>query len=138
MGNRGRASLCCLLAVALASQAGAEEAFLTLTDGSVAIEVSAVDVAEIDISELGGFTDVFVTLMPRAGVLLAQAPFAEGTRLAVGFCGIAMATPPVRPPLTGHVYIAETSLARAEALRAVWQGRARCDTLGPEVFEHGQ
>jgi len=39
---------------------------------------------------------------------------------------------------SGTVYLAGTTMIRAEAMRALWHGRARCDTLGPEVFENGQ
>ncbi len=38
----------------------------------------------------------------------------------------------------GAVYFAGTTAVRAGALRALWHGRSGCDTLGPEVFEHGK
>ena len=139
-GFENRLCLACsaLFLALFGSSAVAQAPLFTLSDGESVVAVSAIDVAEIDISELGGLTDVFVTLMPGAADRLVGAPFAPGQPLGVEFCGLALSTPPLRPPLTGHVYIAETSLIRAEALRAVWQGRARCDTLRPEVFEHGQ
>jgi hypothetical protein len=39
---------------------------------------------------------------------------------------------------TGTIYLAGTTMVRAEAMRALWHGRATCDTLDPEVFVHGQ
>jgi hypothetical protein len=110
---------------------------LTLRGAGVEIALSAVDVAEIDISEAGGVADVFLTLMPRAGAAMGAVRVVPGSRLDAEFCGITLRTAELRPPLSGHLYIAETTVLRAEALRAVWQGRARCDTLGAEVFEHG-
>lgn len=110
---------------------------LVVGDGVREERFGVVDLREMDISEAGGYADIFVTLMPAAGARLAAAGFATGARLQVTFCGLALATPPLRDRRSGHLYIANTSVLRAEALRAVWQGRARCDTLAPEVFQDG-
>jgi hypothetical protein len=39
---------------------------------------------------------------------------------------------------SGTIYLAGTTMVRAEAMRALWHGRASCDTLDPEVFGHGE
>jgi hypothetical protein len=121
-----------------AGAASADTPLLTLHHGDQTLPISAADVAEIDLSELGGRTDVFITLMPGAGNILSALSVPAGERLEVAFCGITLQTPPIRPPLTGHVYIEETTFLRGDALRAVWHGRTSCDRLAPEVFNNGQ
>jgi len=116
----------------------ADTALFTLRYEDQVLPISAADVAEIDLSELGGRTDVFITLMPGAGDILSALSVPAGDRLEVEFCGITLRTPPVRLPLTGHVYIEETTFLRGDALRAVWHGRASCDRLAPEVLTNGQ
>lgn len=135
----GRAALIALtLALAAPGAVRADTALFTLQHGDQSLGINAADVAEIDLSELGGRTDVFITLMPGAANILSALSVPEGDRLTVTFCGIPLRTPPVRLPLTGHVYIEETTFLRGDALRAVWHGRASCDRLAPEVFIHGQ
>jgi len=132
----------CIAALCLVSlhtgPSWADAALFTLRYEDQALPIPTADVAEIDLSELGGRTDVFITLMPGAGDILSALSVPAGGRLEVEFCGITLRTPPVRPPLTGHVYIEETTFLRGDALRAVWHGRASCDRLVPEVLTNGQ
>jgi len=139
MPTRSRAPLgfIALLTVTV-SAALADDALLTLHHGDQSLPIAAADVAEIDLSELGGRTDIFITLMPGAGNILSAFSVPAGERIEVAFCGMTLRTPPVRLPLTGHLYIEETTFLRGDALRAVWHGRASCDRLAPEVFTDGQ
>lgn len=98
------------------------------------------DVAGIEISESGGITDVFLRLEPEAtGVLADLTAAGIGASLVARACGAVMLEAVVQAPIdSGTFYIHGTNALRAEAMRALWHGRARCDTLESEVFEHGK
>jgi len=98
------------------------------------------DVAALEFSESGGITDIFVRLTPNARRVLADmTELAIGTPMQVKACGTVLLEVVVQAPITsGTIYIADTTMVRAEAMRALWHGRDRCDTLAPEVFDHGQ
>ncbi|MDG4646898.1 hypothetical protein P6F26_00445 [Roseibacterium sp. SDUM158017] len=115
------------------------EPLLTLVAGAATLEVPRAAVTSIDISESGGITDIFVRLGPSASEGLAGlTEGSAGARMQVMVCGAVMLDAPARDRIgSGTIYIPGTNAVRAEALRAVWQGRASCDTLAPEVFEHG-
>jgi hypothetical protein len=105
-----------------------------------AVTIMPRDVAGIEISESGGITDIFLRLEPEATGVLAQLTASGiGAPLVVRACGAVMLEAVVQAPVdSGTFYIHGTTAARAEAIRALWHGRLRCDTVGPEVFEHGQ
>ena len=105
-----------------------------------AVAIMPRDVAGIEISESGGITDIFLRLEPEAtGVLAAITTAGLGAPLVVRACGTVMLEAVVQAPIdSGTFYIHGTNAARAKAMRALWHGRARCDRLGPEVFEHGK
>lgn len=116
------------------------DAVLTLVAGPEVLDIPPSAIAEMEISESGGITDVFLRLMPRASVALgdmARASAGETVRLTV--CG-ATVIADVAPDRIGAdtIYLAGTTMVRAEAMRALWHGRASCDTLAPEVFGHGK
>lgn len=98
------------------------------------------DVAAIEISESGGITDVFVRLAPPATDTMTRLMEASvGQPMTASVCGVLMLETVVEAPLdSGTLYIHGTNALRAEGMRALWHGRARCDTLEAEVFEHGQ
>ena len=97
------------------------------------------DIARIDISESGGITDLFLWLEGGAAKALALATeAAPGAPMVARVCGTVMLDAVVDSAnATGTIYLPNTNAARAEALRALWHGRARCDTVGPEVFSNG-
>lgn len=97
------------------------------------------DIAAVELSESGGITDVFIRLMPEAGQTLeAMTVLAVGTRLIVRMCGMPMHDAiVVDANATGALYLPGTTAAQGEALRALWQGRERCDTIASEVFADG-
>ncbi|SRR6056297_91376 len=136
--RRDRAAACvalCLLAAPVSA-----EAVLSLGVGARTLDIPPSAIAEMDISESGGITDVFLRLMPGASDALAHlTEEAIGRTMTLSVCGAPLIAPVVRERIgSGTVYIAGTTMIRAEAMRALWHGRARCDTLGPEVFENGQ
>lgn len=135
MGPRGGAIL--PLALVAGTQAGAA-ALLTLDAGGAAFELDRATVAALEISESGGITDVFLRLLPQAsGGLDGFAAGVEG-ELHLGICGARVRGAAVHLEAgSGTIYLANTTAILAEALRALWHGRASCDTLGPEVFGHG-
>lgn len=98
------------------------------------------DVAALEFSESGGITDIFVRLTPNATQVLADmTELAIGTPMQVKVCGTVLLEAALQAPITsGTIYIANTTMVRAEAMRALWHGRERCDTLAAEVLEHGQ
>jgi hypothetical protein len=102
--------------------------------------VTPADVFEIEISESGGITDVFVRLAPSAGSDLAEwTTLATGFPMSVRLCGTLVIDAVIDTPnTTGTFYIPNLNALQAEALRAVWQGRETCSTLPPEVFPIGQ
>ena len=97
------------------------------------------DIAAIELSESGGITDVFVRLEPEAAATLAaMTELATGMPMTVRICGHTLSEGVVEVAnTTGTLYLPDTNAVRGEAIRALWQGRARCDTLGPEVFPDG-
>ena len=97
------------------------------------------DIDAVDLSESGGITDIFIRLSPEAATTLeAMTALAVGTPMIVKICGHVLRDAVVSEAnATGALYLPNTTAARGEALRALWQGRARCDTLVPEVFENG-
>jgi hypothetical protein len=94
------------------------------------------DIATVDLSESGGITDIFIRLAPEAAeTLSAMTARAVGTAMTVWICGhVLRESVLTEANVTGTLYLPNTTAGRAEALRALWQGRARCDTLAPEVF----
>ena len=94
------------------------------------------DVFEIEISESGGITDIFLRLRGNAVAGLEQATgMAVGDPLTVLACGSVVLAARIEVPVTtGTLYIPDITAQQAEALRAVWQGRATCTDFPPEVF----
>ena len=97
------------------------------------------DIARIDISESGGITDLFIWLEGGAAKTLSLATgAAQGAPMIARVCGEVIGQGGVQSTTaTGTIYLPNTTAQRAEALRALWHGRARCDTVGPEVFSNG-
>jgi len=116
------------------------EAVVSLGVEGATFDIPPAAIAEIEISESGGITDVFLRLMPRAAAELARLTGeAAAQTMTLRVCGATLMKAVVRDRIgSGTVYLAGTTMIRAEAMRALWHGRARCDTLGPEVFENGQ
>lgn len=98
------------------------------------------DIRAVELSESGGITDIFLRLTPEAAALLAETTAqAVGAPMIVRLCGeVLLETSIEMANATGTLYLPDTNAARGEALRALWQGRVRCDRLGPEVFPDGQ
>jgi hypothetical protein len=98
------------------------------------------DIAAMEISESGGITDIFIRLAPAATeTMRRRTERGTGTPMIVRVCGTVMLRTTLHAPVdSGTVYLPGTTAVRAEAMRALWHGRARCDTLDAEVFEHGQ
>ena len=135
MGARRLAAMFALLTAPAAA-----EPLLTLATEGGTLDIARSGVAEIEISESGGITDVFLRLMPGAVEALADLTGRSiGATMELSVCGAALMAPVGRERIdSGTIYLAGTNAVRAEAIRALWHGRATCDTLGPEVFEHGQ
>ncbi|WP_146199942.1 hypothetical protein [Roseicyclus mahoneyensis] len=97
------------------------------------------DIESIDLSESGGITDIFIRLAPEAAATLAaMTELASGSRMVVRICGhVLRDTDVTEANPTGTLYLPNTTAARGEAVRALWQGRTRCDRLAPEVFADG-
>jgi hypothetical protein len=112
---------------------------LTYAIGSMAADVQPWDIAAVELSESGGITDVFLRLHPDASATLERMTAGGiGTMLEVQVCGhLFLEAPVTEANATGTLYLPDTNALRGEAVRALWQGRARCDTLGPEVFPDG-
>ncbi len=102
--------------------------------------VTPADVFEIEVSDSGDITDVFIRLAPTATAELAdRTSLAAGTPMSVRLCGTLLQDAMIEAPVTsGTFYVPNLNALQAEALRAVWQGRASCSTLPPEVFPIGQ
>ena len=102
--------------------------------------VTPADVFEIEISESGGITDIFIRLSPAATAEFAEwTTLATGVPMTVSICGAPVLEAVIQAPITsGTLYIPNLIDVQAEALRDVWQGRATCSTLSPEVFPIGQ
>ncbi|MDG3041386.1 hypothetical protein [Roseicyclus marinus] len=98
------------------------------------------DILAVELSESGGITDIFLRLTPEAAsTLAALTGQAMGGPFIISLCGhVLLETRVEAVNDTGTLYLPDTNAARGEALRALWQGRARCDRLGPEVFPDGQ
>lgn len=122
------------------AQVDAAPPLLTLSVGQAERDVPRSGVAAIEASESGGITDVFLRLMPGSADALADLTGdTVGQSLALRVCDTVLMAATVRERIdTGTIYLAGTTMVRAEAIRALWHGRASCDTLAPEVFEHGQ
>lgn len=116
------------------------DAVFTLGFGAREVQVPPSGIAAMEISESGGITDVFLRLMPGAAQDLADLTGdAAGQVMALRVCGVTLMQAEAGDRIgTGTVYLAGTTMVRAEAMRALWHGRATCDTLGAEVFGHGQ
>lgn len=97
------------------------------------------DISVLEISESGGITDIFVRLGGDASKTLSMmTEDAVGLPMSLRVCGAVMLAAGVHGPnRSGTVYIRDTTAVRAEALRALWHGRATCDTLDAEVFTDG-
>jgi hypothetical protein len=108
--------------------------------GDRTLDIAPSGIADMDISESGGITDVFLRLMPGRAVAFAELHRRRDRRNPC--CASAtrrLMEAVVRDRIgTGTIYLAGTTMVRAEAMRALWHGRATCDTLDPEVFVHGQ
>lgn len=116
------------------------DTILSLSTSRVTLEITAPGIVDMDISESGGTTDMFLRLRPGVAAALADMTAeAIGEVMAVRVCDTILVAPVVQERIDGGtLYLAGTTMVRAEAIRALWQGRARCDTLGPEVFEDGK
>lgn len=97
------------------------------------------DIDTVAISESGGLTDIFLRLAPEAARQFGEVTAAaRGETLTVRACDIVMVEAVLQAPVeSGTIYISNTTWARAEALRALWQGRMRCDSLPKGVFANG-
>lgn len=113
---------------------------VTYTLGEQEIILRPWDIVAVELSESGGITDIFLRLTPEAAeTLAATTAQAIGRPFGIHLCGHAMLETSVAAVNeTGTLYLPDTNAARGEALRALWQGRTRCDRLGPEVFPDGQ
>ena len=97
------------------------------------------DIEAVELSESGGITDIFLRLSAEAARTLGDATSGVvGAPMTLRLCGHVMLETMVEAVNeTGTLYLPDTNAARGEALRALWQGRARCDRLGPEAFPYG-
>jgi hypothetical protein len=140
MGRSGGSSCFAALAVAFTTSALSAEPVLSLEAGSDRLDIPPSAISAMEISESGGITDVFLRLMPGASDALADLTEAAiGQTMTLRVCGTPLMAPVVQERIdSGTIYLPGTTMIRAEAMRALWHGRARCDTLQPEVFEHGQ
>jgi hypothetical protein len=129
-----------LLLAAMWSSPLLADAVLSLGAGDRTLDIAPSGIADMDISESGGITDVFLRLMPGPSVAFAEfTGDAIGRTLVLRVCDTTLMEAIVRERIdTGTIYLAGTTMVRAEAMRALWHGRATCDTLDPEVFVHGQ
>ncbi|NKX44927.1 hypothetical protein [Roseicyclus persicicus] len=145
-----RAATACLLALTATAAAQtpptlealraieAPDPVLSYRVGDSEVALLPWDVAAVELSESGGITDIFLRLAPgAAAALAARVAAAPGVPVAVTVCGAEMedAILPDRAE-AGTLYLANTTWPRGEAVRALWQGRARCDTVQAEVFTH--
>jgi hypothetical protein len=98
--------------------------------------IAPADVFEIDISESGGITDIFIRLSAPATAELAQwTELAEGYAMTVSICGAeVLQIYSVESNTSGTLYIPNLTFVQADALRTVWHGRATCASLPPDVF----
>lgn len=98
------------------------------------------DIADIEISESGGVTDMFLRMEPAAtGEFARVTGRAVGRAMTVRICGFPMLDAVIQAPVTtGTIYIPDTTAVRAEALRALWHGRRTCAELNPEIFPIAQ
>jgi hypothetical protein len=128
------------LALCLFAAPVSAEALLSLGVEGGTLDIPPSAIAGMDISESGGITDVFLRVMPGAAEDLARLTGeATGQTMTLSVCGTVLMEAAVHDRIgSGTIYLAGTTMIRAEAMRALWHGRARCDTLGPEVFENGQ
>lgn len=115
------------------------DAVLTYALADAVSAVQPWDIAAVELSESGGITDVFLRLNPEAAATLERmTASAVGAVLEVRICGhLIRAAPVAAANATGTLYLPDTNAARGETIRALWQGRVRCDTVAPEVFSDG-
>ena len=131
-----------LAADALADQAPMlqPEPFLLLRSGPEVVAAGPREITDIEISESGGRTDLFIRLGAPAAAALGRAtsgPAAEP--LGATICGRPVDVVELPLPVTsGTVYIADRTAQEGEAMRALWSGRTRCAALSPEVFSNAQ
>lgn len=126
--------LCAFVLSSAASPVMAATEPLIVASAAGHIALSFFDIADIAVSESGGITEIFVTLMPGADRQLGALELSEGERLSAQICGLHFESAPIRLPLTGHLYLVQTTMMRGWALQALWQGVANCETLSPAVF----
>lgn len=130
-----------LLALLLPATGAAEgpTTVLTLGDLPDLLEITAGDILRLQISESGGKADVFIQLGDAARDELAILTAASiGQPLAISACGAVLSAPVVQDQiLSGTIVISDTTVIRAEALRALWHGRTSCAQTDPEVFANG-
>ena len=144
-----RAIFSCLAMTAILLTAGARaqdtliqppEPFLVLQSGPGTVVAGPLDIDDIEISESGGRTDLFIRLAPEATARLREVTAPPSpTPLGATICG--RPVPIVETPLpvtSGTVYIADRTAQEGEAMRALWSGRIRCAALSPEVFSNAQ
>lgn len=112
----------------------AETPRLSVASAAGSVALSLFDIADIAVSESGAITEIFVTLMPGTETQLAALGPTEGEQLIAHICGLNFQSAPMRLPLTGHIYLVQTTMMRGWALQALWQGTATCETLSPEIF----
>lgn len=99
-----------------------------------------IDVFEVEISESGGITDVFLRLTTPARADLADTTMlAVGETMVISLCGLPVLESVIESPMdSGTIYVPNITALQAEALRAIWQGRDTCATLPSEVFPIAQ
>lgn len=107
---------------------------LIVESAAAQVALSLFDIADIAVSESGGIAEIFVTVMPAVAARLDALQVAPGERLSAMICGLRFESAPMRLPMTGHIYLVQTTVMRGWALQELWQGTARCETLSPAVF----
>lgn len=118
----------------------AADTILSLSTSRVTLEITSPGIVDMEISESGGGTDMFLRLRPGVAAALADMTAdAIGEVMAVRVCNTILVAPVVQDRIDGgSLYLAGTTMVRAEAIRALWQGRESCGTLAPEVFADGK
>ncbi|WP_430449825.1 hypothetical protein [Rhodophyticola sp.] len=98
------------------------------------------DVADIEISDSGEITDVFIRLEPEAAAEYASwTEVGTGFEMTISICGMRVLESIIDAPVSsGTIYIPDLNAIQAEALRALWAGRQTCSTLPHEVFPLAQ
>lgn len=107
---------------------------LIVESAAAQVAIPLFDIADIAVSESGGIAEIFVTVMPGVAARLDALQVAPGERLSAMICGLRFESAPMRLPVTGHIYLVQTTMMRGWALQALWQGIASCESLSPAVF----